>query len=84
MTGTPHIFALVGIFDDGKIISLPPPWFVPVEAPACNDHLTVPAAGTADGVEQHFYCDRLKDHDDDKHRYVYDVNDGTALQWERR
>jgi hypothetical protein len=62
---------------------LPPPWYVPVEAPACGAVLDVAAEATTDGVARRFVCDLPSDHDDDKHRQVTDNTEGEALTWPR-
>lgn len=67
----------------------PPPWYVPVEAPACNAVLDVAAGVTNDGIARKFYCDRQAGHPDnelptEKHRAIYDPEEGRALWWEDR
>lgn len=62
---------------------LPPPWFVPVEAPACRAVLEVPAVGaeTTDGsTALRFVCDRYAGHPN-AHRQVTDNDCGHALEW---
>lgn len=61
---------------------LPPPWYVPIDEPACGVELHVPAEKTNDGIERHFVCDKAEhDHEDGKHRQVTDNDEGTALEW---
>jgi hypothetical protein len=86
--------ALVLCFADG--LRLPPPWFVPVEAPACGQVLDVPAEQTNDDTGRRFVCDRLAGHPEhrkgtpyfveaalgDRHRQVTDNDQGTIITWE--
>jgi hypothetical protein len=60
---------------------LPPPWFLPVEAPACGAELHFAAEETKDGVARDFVCDRPVGHDDDRHRQVTDFDTGKELTW---
>lgn len=69
---------------------LPPPWFVPVEAPACGAVLEVPAEATNDGLARRFVCDMPAGHEDrdpepgedrDRHRQVTDNTTGETLTW---
>jgi len=67
-------------------VTFPPPWFVPVEAPPCNECLEVPADETNDGVARTFYCDRVLGHTErsgypGKHRQVTDADSGFAVAW---
>ena len=66
----------------------PPPWFVPIEAPACGTVLRVPAEVTNDGLERTFVCDRPAGHSEDRppvadrrHRQVTDNTIGTTVEW---
>jgi hypothetical protein len=65
---------------------LPPPWFVPVEAPACGAVLDVRAEQTNDGVARRFVCDRPEGHGEvtakkGKHRQVTDNESGATMEW---
>jgi hypothetical protein len=69
----------------------PPPWFVPIEAPACAAVLEVPPEATNDGIARRFVCDQQAGHADrpephtgeypDRHRQVTDNAEGTTLTW---
>lgn len=70
-------------FVDGR---LPPPWFVPIEAPACGAVLHVPVEATNDGAARTFVCDRPAGHHEeppekDGHRQVTDNSGGTVVRW---
>lgn len=58
----------------------PPPWFVPVEAPACGAELDVPAEQTNDATARYFVCDKPARHDG-KHRQVTDNDAGESFEW---
>lgn len=72
---------------------LPPPWFVPAEAPACGAVLDVPAAATNDGMARRFVCDQTAGHLTrpeattmfgewrERHRQVTDNEAGEAFTW---
>lgn len=91
----PNIEALTFCFDTassgGKIRldwMLPPPWYVPVEAPPCNVHLHVPAEDTKDNTARNFYCDKPAGHPAPdgtagSHRMVYRPpnHEGKAFTW---
>lgn len=62
---------------------LPPPWFVPIEAPACGAVLSVPAEATNDGIARRFVCDKIRGHEDANHRHVADPEMGYSFEWER-
>lgn len=73
-------------------LTLPPPWFVPAEAPACGAVLDVPAEATNDGLARRFVCDRIAGHEDrddqppgdgpgDRHRQVTDNDEGRCFTW---
>lgn len=80
--------ALAFVFDDGAggmvLDRLPPPWYVPVEAPACGHVLHVAAEDTTDGVERRFVCDLPAGHEDRQHRQVTDNEEGHTLTWTLR
>lgn len=69
----------------------PPPWFLPVEAPACRAVLEVPAKATNDATARRFVCDQPVDHAgrhlpvmggyDDRHRQVTDNDAGECFTW---
>jgi hypothetical protein len=61
-------------------LQLPPPWFVPIEAPACAVDLRVPAAATNDGLARRFVCDKIRGHDG-RHRQVTDNDAGETFEW---
>lgn len=74
--------ALVLCFLDPAGVKLPPPWFVPVDEPACTSELCVPADRTIDNLARHFVCDKpVFGHDDGKHRQVTDNELGHSFQW---
>lgn len=60
---------------------VPPPWFVPIEAPACGEEVDVPASATNDGVERRLACDRILGHAEGTHRQVTDNEEGVAMEW---
>jgi hypothetical protein len=60
---------------------LPPPWFVPVEAPACGDEVHIPAEETTDGHARVFVCDLPAGHRDIRHRQVTDNENGRTITW---
>jgi len=62
------------------LLRLPPPWFVPIEAPACGAVLDVPAERTKDNLARRFVCDKQTGHDD-KHRQVTDNELGHTIEW---
>jgi hypothetical protein len=61
-------------------MGLPPPWFVPIETPACHQALEVTATQTNDGVARRFCCDRPAGHGG-RHRQVADNIAGRCLEW---
>ena len=65
-----------------RIGLFPPPWFVPIEAPACGmtiDGLATPLASPGD-PRPRFTCDRQAGHDGN-HRQVTDNDNGRAVEW---
>jgi hypothetical protein len=83
MSSTGTTEALVLCFE---VYRLPPPWFVPVEAPACGVVAYVQAEWTNDGVARRFVCDRPEGHPEktsksDKHRQVTDMETGETMEW---
>jgi hypothetical protein len=84
MTDLPPM-ALESCFHVG--FRLPPPWFLPVEAPACGAVLDIPAEKTNDGVARRFVCDRPRGHTDHhpepgtRHRQVTDNEAGSSFTW---
>jgi hypothetical protein len=69
-----------------EVYKLPPPWFVPVEAPACGVVVHVPVEQTNDGVARRFVCDRPEGHGEvtgkkGKHRQVTDNEAGETMEW---
>jgi len=80
------------ITPDGQLGALPPPWYVPAEAPACSAVLDVAGEKTNDGVARRFACDRVAGHETAAtalpgdpvpglHRQVTDSDEGTAFTW---
>ena len=59
---------------------LPPPWFVPLEAPACGDEIHVPTEAIAEGAPPRIVCDRIAGHDG-PHRMVTDNEAGYTFEW---
>jgi hypothetical protein len=61
--------------------TLPPPWFVAIEAPACGCERRVRAEATIDKVDRSFVCDLPAGHREARHRQVTDNEAGLAITW---